>query len=253
MATKKTVSKSAKTSATKKVAKKTAVKKAAAADDANPSDAQNAVEKAPKTPTKDKSKSSSAKTKSSLAASILGRPSIADRQKEASKKKQAFESIDISQIKPEWVEYFRELIRIREQISAQLSGHSKESAEEMPGYSLHMADSGTDNFDRDFNLSLMSSEQDSLYEIDEALKRIEKGTYGICELTDKPIPKARLQAVPWTRFTVEAQSQLERNGEIKQKRLGTLGTLEKSASSSSSDSDDDDTNFKSNTNTKDKD
>jgi hypothetical protein len=72
-----------------------------------------------------------------------------------------------------------------------MSGLAKESAEEMANYSLHMADSGTDNFDRDFALSLLSSDQDAIYEIEEALKRIEKNTYGICELTGKPIPKAR--------------------------------------------------------------
>ena len=43
-----------------------------------------------------------------------------------------------------------------------------------------------------------------MYEIEEALKRIEKGTYGVCELTNKPIPRARLEAIPWTRFTVTA-------------------------------------------------
>ena len=69
-----------------------------------------------------------------------------------------------------------------------MSGLAKESAEEMTSYSLHMADSGTDNFDRDFALSLLSSDQDAIYEIEEALKRIEKNTYGICELTGKTIP-----------------------------------------------------------------
>ena len=58
-----------------------------------------------------------------------------------------------------------------------------------------MADSGTDNFDRDFALSLLSSDQDAVYEIEEALKRIEKNTYGICELTGKPIPRRA-----WRRF-----------------------------------------------------
>ena len=107
-----------------------------------------------------------------------------------------------------------------------MSGLAKESAQELPGYSLHMADSGTDNFDRDFALSLLSSDQDAVYEIDEALKRIEKNTYGVCELTTKPIPKARLDAIPWARFTVEAQAQLEREGALRQRRLGTLGSLE---------------------------
>lgn len=98
----------------------------------------------------------------------------------------------------------------------------------MAGYSLHMADSGTDNFDRDFALSLLSSDQDAIYEIEEALKRIEKNTYGVCELTGKQIPRARLDAIPWTRFTVEAQAQLEKDGALRQRRLGALGTVDSS-------------------------
>ncbi len=107
-----------------------------------------------------------------------------------------------------------------------MSGLAKESAEEMDSYSLHMADAGTDNFDRDFALSLLSSDQDAVYEIEEALKRIERGTYGVCELTGKQIPRVRLEAIPWTRFTVEAQAQLERDGALRHRRLGALGTID---------------------------
>jgi RNA polymerase-binding transcription factor DksA len=131
-------------------------------------------------------------------------------------------------INPEWAKYHENLMDLRDRLIRQMSGLAKESAEVMPGYSLHMADSGTDNFDRDFALSLLSSDQDALYEIEEALKRIEKNTYGVCELTGKTIPKARLQAIPWTRFTVEAQAQLEREGALRQRRLGSLGTIDAS-------------------------
>ncbi len=129
-------------------------------------------------------------------------------------------------IKPEWEKYYRILLDLRERLQNQMSGLAKESAEEIANYSLHMADSGTDNFDRDFALSLLSSDQDAIYEIEEALKRIQKGTYGVCEITGKPIPKARLDAIPWTRFTVESQSQLEREGALRQRRLGALGTID---------------------------
>ena len=129
-------------------------------------------------------------------------------------------------VKPEWEKYYENLLDLRERLLSQMNGLAKESAEEMSSYSLHMADSGTDNFDRDFALSLLSADQDAIYEIEEALKRIEKNTYGVCELTGKAIPKARLQAIPWTRFTVEAQGQLEREGALRQRRLGTLGTVD---------------------------
>jgi DnaK suppressor protein len=131
-----------------------------------------------------------------------------------------------ARIKPQWARFHRHLLELRERLLHQMSGLAKESAEEMANYSLHMADSGTDNFDRDFALSLLSSDQDAIYEIEEALKRIEKNTYGICELTGKPIPIHRLDAIPWTRFTVEAQSQLERDGALRQRRLGQLGTVD---------------------------
>lgn len=129
-------------------------------------------------------------------------------------------------IKPEWRKYYNILLDLREQLLKQMSGLAKESAETVPTYSLHMADSGTDNFDRDFALSMLSADQDAIYEIEEAIKRIENNTYGICELTGKPIPKSRLDAIPWTRFTVEAQRELEKSGQIKNKRLSQLGSID---------------------------
>jgi RNA polymerase-binding transcription factor DksA len=129
-------------------------------------------------------------------------------------------------IKAEWAKFYNRLLELREQLIRQMNGLAKESAQEMAGYSLHMADSGTDNFDRDFALSLLSSDQDAIYEIEEALKRIQKNTYGICELTGKAIPRSRLEAIPWTRFTVQAQAQLERDGALRQRRLGVLGTVD---------------------------
>jgi RNA polymerase-binding transcription factor DksA len=133
---------------------------------------------------------------------------------------------DVKKVKPEWQKFYLHLLELREQLVRQMNGLAKESAQELAGYSLHMADSGTDNFDRDFALSLLSSDQDAVYEIEEALKRIEKKTYGVCELTGKLIPRARLEAIPWTRFTVEAQAQLERDGALRSRRLGQLGTID---------------------------
>jgi RNA polymerase-binding transcription factor DksA len=148
-------------------------------------------------------------------AAILGRPVA-----------KANAGPDLKKVKPEWQQFCLHLLELREQLVKQMSGLAAESAQEMAGYSLHMADSGTDNFDRDFALSLLSSDQDAVFEIEEALKRIERKTYGVCELTGKPIPRARLEAIPWTRFTVEAQAQLEREGALKSRRLGTLGSID---------------------------
>jgi len=143
-------------------------------------------------------------------------------------------------VKPEWVKYYKILMELRERLRNQMAGLAKESAEEIAGYSLHMADSGTDNFDRDFALSLLSSDQEAIYEIEEAMKRIEKKRYGVCELTGKAIPKARLDAIPWTRFTVDAQMQLEKEGALKSRRLGNLGSVDSSGSFEMADDDSDD-------------
>ena len=74
---------------------------------------------------------------------------------------------------------------------------------------IHMADIGTDTFDQDFNLGLAESERQHLREIDEALRRIENKTYGVCQMTGEPIPKARLEAKPWAKYTIEAARTLE--------------------------------------------
>jgi len=155
---------------------------------------------------------------SATAASILGRPIVGSENK--------VKKNGEVKVKAEWTKFYHRLLELREQLMRQMNGLAKESAQEMAGYSLHMADSGTDNFDRDFALSLLSSDQDAMYEIEEALKRIEKNTYGICELTGKQIPKSRLEAIPWTRFTVQAQAQLEREGALRSRRLGALGTVD---------------------------
>jgi RNA polymerase-binding transcription factor DksA len=72
---------------------------------------------------------------------------------------------------------------------------------------------------------MLSTEQNALYEVEEAIRRIENGNYGICELTGKPIQAARLTAIPWTRFSAETARQLEKQGEVQRARLGALGTV----------------------------
>ena len=217
--------KPAKKAAPKKAAsKKAAPKKAAAATKATATKKKAAAPK-PASSAAKKPKASSRKGKavsSATAASILG---FALGGAKAKSKKIPESAVKRPKIKVEWEKYYQRLVDLRGRLSQQMSGLAKESAEQMAGYSLHMADSGTDNYDRDFALGMLSSDQDSIHEIDEALKRIEMDTYGICEWTQKPIPKARLNAIPWARFTVEAQAQLERDGMLRNKRLGNLGSV----------------------------
>jgi DnaK suppressor protein len=110
----------------------------------------------------------------------------------------------------------QKLLQLRDAVVDSMAGvaqgtlRSRAEGSEASAFGMHQADAGSDAYDRDFALSLLSQEQDALYEIDEALKRIELGTYGKCEMSGKPIPRARLEAIPFARFTVECQSQLER-------------------------------------------
>ena len=101
---------------------------------------------------------------------------------------------------------------------AQGTLRSRAEGSEASAFGMHQADAGSDAYDRDFALSLLSQEQDALYEIDQALKRIELGTYGKCEMSGKSIPRARLEAIPFARFTVECQSQLERQNKASRVR-----------------------------------
>ena len=108
------------------------------------------------------------------------------------------------------------LIELRDHLLDQMQGVAQDTlrvraeGSEASAFGMHQADAGSDAYDKDFALSLLSQEQDALYEIEEGLKRIEGGTYGTCEMSNKAIPKVRLEAIPHARFTVECQAQLER-------------------------------------------
>ncbi|MBI2512886.1 MAG: TraR/DksA C4-type zinc finger protein [Opitutae bacterium] len=127
--------------------------------------------------------------------------------------------------------YYKMLTELRAIVLEQLGEHtedtlmksSKDDSGDLSGYGQHMADAGTDTFDRDFALSLVSSEQEALSEIEAAIKRIHDGTYGICEATQKPIAKERLLAVPFTRYSAEAQKDVERHSHRSQQRGGLFG------------------------------
>lgn len=119
-----------------------------------------------------------------------------------------------------WRQHYQRLVGLHSLILQRKDNMTQAAQEEKPNYSLHMADAGTDNYDQDFALSMISSEQDSLYEIEQAIERIKDDAYGICELTGKPIEAARLEAIPWARFSAGAEKQLEREGTVARTRLG---------------------------------
>lgn len=107
------------------------------------------------------------------------------------------------------------LIELRDAYLNSIEGVASETIRNENGdasaFGMHQADAGSDAYDRDFALSLLGKEQDALYEINEALKRIETGTYGLCEGTGVRIPEERLEAMPFARFSVTYQEKLERS------------------------------------------
>jgi RNA polymerase-binding protein DksA len=91
-----------------------------------------------------------------------------------------------------------------------LKKSQKDASGDISGYTYHMADMATDTYDREFSLGLASNERKLLYELDDALKKIEDGTFGICEECKSLITKTRLKAVPYARLCVKCQEKREK-------------------------------------------
>jgi len=140
---------------------------------------------------------------------------------------------EVALVPEKFKRYYKLLVELREHLTGQIDQHSedtlkrssKDDAGDLSSYGQHMADAGTDTFDRDFALSLVSSEQEALSEIEAAIKRITDGSYGVCEVSGQPIAKARLLAVPFTRYSAEAQKEIERNHYRVRTQAGLFGEL----------------------------
>jgi len=90
---------------------------------------------------------------------------------------------------------------------------------------IHMADLGTDSCEIDNIIGLMDSERKILVEVNDALNRIEDGTYGICEGRGEPIGKQRLKAIPWARYCVACATLLEKGILAKKSSQEYFGTF----------------------------
>ncbi len=111
--------------------------------------------------------------------------------------------------------YKKKLLAMKEEILRDISqikgtANSVDDHTSDSGHALHMADVATDTYDKEFSLGLASNDSEILKKIDEALKRIENGTYGFCLATGKPISKARLEAIPYAEYCLEYQQELEK-------------------------------------------
>lgn len=120
-------------------------------------------------------------------------------------------------LKKELNKYKALLVKEREKIGGginhiaqeSLKTSQRESSGDLSGYSFHMADVASDNYEVEFSLGRASDEQNILYTIDEALKRVEDGSYGSCTQCGKQIPKKRLDALPHTELCIACQSKNE--------------------------------------------
>lgn len=109
----------------------------------------------------------------------------------------------------------QKLLDLRDTLVDQMNGVARDSLgrgdenNDASAFGMHQADAGSDAYDRDFALNILSQEQDALHEIEEALVRINSGEYGVCQGSGAGIPQARLEAMPFARCTVEYQEKLD--------------------------------------------
>jgi len=137
------------------------------------------------------------------------------------------------EIRRGWRGRYRALLTLRERLLDERGEQLRTAATPLEPHDTHQADNATDELDHDLALAELSAEQDALYEVEEAIRRILNGTYGICELTGKAISPERLRAVPWARFSREAQERLEASGTVRKgARLSPLHPIAESAEAS---------------------
>ncbi len=200
----------------KAVAKKSPAKKKAVAKKAPASAKATAGKPAKKAPAKKKVAKKKVSKKKAPVKKVIFKQAVLKKSSGKKVKRIPVETIEAKKITPrkifkaKEIRVFKErLLILRERVSGEystLKGDNMAANQRDPS----LSDQGSDTFDREMELNMMGSEQEVIFEIDAALRRIEKGTYGICELTEEDIPKARLMALPYVRYTVHAKSELER-------------------------------------------
>ncbi|MFI5356872.1 MAG: TraR/DksA family transcriptional regulator [Opitutales bacterium] len=116
-----------------------------------------------------------------------------------------------SEIPAKWAWHYRTLLALRRRLTGEREEHRQNSAGIAEPETNDFADTANDRYERDVLAAEIVLEEGMLSEVEAALQRIRAGTYGLCEVTGKTIPEARLRVLPWTRFTREAAEQMEKN------------------------------------------
>ncbi len=163
------------------------------------------------------------------------------------------EKLEGRDVPKKWKKYYNKLVELRQHHTDGVATRSeevmkrsaKDDAGDLSSYGQHLADAGSGSFERDLAYNMISNQTEILAEIDAAIKRIKDGTYGICEVTGKPIPEARLEAIPFARYTREGQEIHER--ELKRQKASRRDSMfemgmEESSSPQKSDDEESDSN-----------
>ena len=118
----------------------------------------------------------------------------------------------------EQLKYFRQLLITErakfvqeiKSIAQETSKSPREASGDLSAYTVHMADMAADTYERELSMDIVSNEQEVLYQIDDALKRLDEGTFGVCQQCNKPITMSRLKAVPYASLCIKCQRDKER-------------------------------------------
>lgn len=100
-------------------------------------------------------------------------------------------------------------------IARDVSISPRDASGDLSAYTVHMADMAADTYDRELSMNLVSSEQELLYQIDDALKRLDEGSFGICQQCNQPITMSRLKAVPYASMCINCQRAKEQQSKSK--------------------------------------
>ena len=127
-------------------------------------------------------------------------------------KKKSYTKVELAKIRKRLVEQksdaLHELMSIKEE---SLGKSQKDASGDLSGYSFHMADMATDLYEREFLLGLAEGEREMLYALDDAIKRIDEGIYGVCDECGEPVSKRRLKAMPQAQCCIKCQEKKEKN------------------------------------------
>jgi len=205
------VAKKVKKTAKKAVVKKKGGKKIAKKASKKPALIMKAASKKSNNTKAKKTVAKKKTTKKKVISEKKASPKRTLRRKVSQKRRSVLTAKELEHYRELLIEKLKEILGSVNHIESEaLKTSRQDSSGDLSSMPIHMADIGSDNYEQEFVLGLMDSERKIVREIYEALKRIQNKTYGICEGTGEPIPKPRLNGIPWTRYCVQFAEMVEK-------------------------------------------